>query len=49
MNCEDFESNVNDLVREQIMEAGIRAQTLAHGGGMRSLRSPAGRSAFAEL
>jgi hypothetical protein len=31
MNCEDFESNVNDLVREQIMEAGIRAQTLAHG------------------
>ena len=30
MKCEDFESNVNDLAREQIMEASVRAQTLAH-------------------
>jgi hypothetical protein len=30
MNCEDFESNVNDLAREQIMEASVRARTLAH-------------------
>src|SRR4029453_2656623 len=30
MNCEDFESNMNDLAREQIMEASVRAQTLAH-------------------
>jgi hypothetical protein len=30
MNCEDFESNVDDLAREQIMEAGVRAQALAH-------------------
>ena len=30
MNCEDFESNVNDLAREQIMEAGVRAGALAH-------------------
>ena len=30
MNCEDFESNVNDLAREQIMDAGVRAQALAH-------------------
>jgi len=30
MNCEEFESNVNDLAREQIMEASVRARTLAH-------------------
>jgi hypothetical protein len=30
MNCEDFESNVDDLAREQIMEAGVRAEALAH-------------------
>jgi hypothetical protein len=30
MNCEDFESNVNELAREQIMEASVRAQALAH-------------------
>lgn len=30
MNCEDFESNVNDLAREQIMEASVHAQILAH-------------------
>jgi hypothetical protein len=30
MNCEDFESNVNDLAREQIIEASVRAQALAH-------------------
>jgi hypothetical protein len=30
MNCEDFESNINELAREQIMEASVRAQTLAH-------------------
>jgi hypothetical protein len=30
MNCEDFESNVNDLAREQMMEAGVRARALAH-------------------
>lgn len=30
MNCEDFESNVNDLAREQILETSVRAQTLAH-------------------
>ena len=30
MNCEDFESNINDLAREQIMEASVRAQALAH-------------------
>jgi len=30
MKCEDFESNVNDLAREQIMEASVRARTLAH-------------------
>ena len=30
MNCEDFETNVNDLAREQIMEASVRARTLAH-------------------
>jgi hypothetical protein len=30
MNCEDFESNVDDLAREQMMEAGVRAQAIAH-------------------
>ena len=30
MNCEDFESNVNDLAREQVMEASVRARALAH-------------------
>ena len=30
MNCEEFESNINDLAREQIMEASVRNQTLAH-------------------
>ena len=30
MNCGDFESNINDLAREQIMEATVRAQALAH-------------------
>jgi hypothetical protein len=30
MNCEDFESNINELAREQIMEASVRTQTLAH-------------------
>jgi hypothetical protein len=30
MNCEDFENSVNDLAREQMMEAGIRAQALEH-------------------
>ena len=30
MKCEDFESNINELAREQIMEASVRAQTLAH-------------------
>jgi hypothetical protein len=30
MNCEDFESNVNDLAREQMMEASVRARALAH-------------------
>jgi hypothetical protein len=30
MNCEDFESYVDDLAREQIMEAGLRARALAH-------------------
>ena len=30
MNCEDFENNVNDLAREQLMEAGIRAEALVH-------------------
>ena len=30
MNCEDFESNINEVAREQIMEASVRAQTLAH-------------------
>lgn len=30
MNCEDYESNVDDLAREQMMEAGVRTQALAH-------------------
>jgi len=30
MNCEDFESKVADLAREQMMEAGVLAQALAH-------------------
>ena len=30
MSCEDFESNVDDLAREQMMEAGVRAQVLEH-------------------
>ena len=30
MNCEDFESNVNDLAREQMMEASVRARALVH-------------------
>lgn len=30
MNCEEFESNVDDLAREQMMEAGVRAQANAH-------------------
>ena len=31
MNCQDFESNVNDLTREQMMEASVLAEALAHG------------------
>lgn len=31
MNCQDFENNVNDLAREQTMEATIRASALTHG------------------
>jgi hypothetical protein len=30
MNCEDFESNVADLAREQMMEASVLAQALEH-------------------
>ncbi|MGH9873614.1 MAG: hypothetical protein ACRD9S_14290 [Pyrinomonadaceae bacterium] len=30
MNCEDFETNVNDLAREQVMEATVRADALTH-------------------
>ena len=30
MNCEDFESNVNDLAREQITDATVRTRALAH-------------------
>jgi len=33
MNCQDFESNVNDLTREQMMEASVLAEALAHGEG----------------
>ena len=32
MNCQSFESIVNDLAREQIMEAQVREQALAHSG-----------------
>ena len=31
MNCEDFESNVDELARGQMMEASIFAQAIAHG------------------
>lgn len=31
MNCEDFESNIVELAREQMMEAGVLAQAIAHG------------------
>src|SRR6266480_7711538 len=30
MNCEAFESHVNDLAREEMMEASVRARALAH-------------------
>jgi len=30
MNCEDFESNVNDLAREDMTEAALLAQAIAH-------------------
>lgn len=30
MNCEDFESHVNDLARKKMAEASIRARALAH-------------------
>jgi len=30
MNCEDFESNVNDLAREEMTEAALLAQAIAH-------------------
>lgn len=30
MNCEDFETNVNDLARDQIMQVSLRARALAH-------------------
>ncbi|HEV7744371.1 MAG TPA: hypothetical protein VGO56_05190 [Pyrinomonadaceae bacterium] len=30
MNCGDFESNVNDLARERLLEASVRARALAH-------------------
>ncbi|HKB68660.1 MAG TPA: hypothetical protein VKC61_22555 [Pyrinomonadaceae bacterium] len=33
MNCQDFESNVEGLAREEIMEASVRAEALAHGEG----------------
>jgi hypothetical protein len=33
MNCQDFESNVNDLTREQMMEASVLAEALAHSEG----------------
>jgi hypothetical protein len=33
MNCQDFESNVNDLAREEMMEASVLAEGLAHGEG----------------
>src|SRR2546422_6157752 len=30
MNCHDFENMVNDLAREQVMEASVRIESLAH-------------------
>jgi hypothetical protein len=30
MNCEDFESSIIDLAREQVMEASVRARAFAH-------------------
>jgi hypothetical protein len=30
MKCEEFENNVNDLAREQLLEASVRARALAH-------------------
>ena len=33
MNCQDFESNVDDLAREEMMEARVHAEALAHGEG----------------
>jgi hypothetical protein len=30
MKCQDFENNVNDLAREQIMDASVRAHAIAH-------------------
>jgi len=33
MNCQDFESNVDDLAREEMMEARVHAKALAHGEG----------------
>jgi hypothetical protein len=32
MNCQGFETIVNDLARQQIMEAGLREQALVHSG-----------------
>jgi len=32
MNCQNFESIVNDLARQQMMEANLREQALAHTG-----------------
>jgi hypothetical protein len=32
MNCQGFETSVNDLARQQIMEAGVREQALVHSG-----------------
>ena len=43
MNCEDFETHVNDLAREQIMEATVRAHGPSPLRRMRSLRATAGR------
>ena len=37
MNCEDFESNVADLAREQMMEASVLAQALEHLRGFKNL------------
>ncbi len=30
MNCEDFENNINDLTREQMMDGVVREQALVH-------------------